>query len=129
MGYQNSLELLLVVKEEVDNVLESIYETNYARYVIASELRLQLAYYVVERLQKKADRNNDRLRFIFGANKIPAKSLELRLFLEKFIVEALKDFCQLQREPISRRECFAIASKKASNYSSNLSVLSRKELN
>ncbi|MGL5806771.1 MAG: hypothetical protein ACRC2R_23985 [Xenococcaceae cyanobacterium] len=121
MGYQNSLELLLVVKEEVDNVLESIYSTNYARYVIASELRLQLAYYVLERLQKKADRNSDRLRFIFGSNKIPARSLELRLVLEKFIFEALKDFCQLQKEPI--------ASKHASNYSSKLSVLSRKELN
>ncbi len=116
MGYQNSLELLLVVKEEVDNVLETNY-TNYAQYVIASELRLQLAYYVLERLQKKAYRNSDRLRFIFGSNKIPARSLELRLVLEKFIFEALKDFCQLQREPI------------ASNYSSNLSVLSRKERN
>jgi hypothetical protein len=119
MGYQNLLKLLPIVKEEVDNAIESLYNTSYDRYVVASKVRLQLAYYTLDRLQKSFERNC--LEFGCDSNKIPYTSLELRLFLENFIHKAIEDFSQSKID--------LSTSENTDCYSLQLVALSTKERN
>jgi hypothetical protein len=89
-----------LIAEEIENILESYPEELTQEHLAISELRIRLTTYVLTRLeQAKITRDKQEGCLNSLKRKLPYRSLELRLAVEQYIIEGIRNVTGVNLKP------------------------------
>jgi hypothetical protein len=92
-----------LIAEEIDNILENYPEELTQEILGISEFRAKIIAYVINRLEQAKIARNEPTRHLKSLKKkVPYRSLELRLAVEQYIIEAITNFLGVNLKPLKQ---------------------------